>query len=334
MFAVALAVLALVRYTERPTVWRLVGYGAVVALIAVLHFIALAVVLAHGAWLAVTRRDLLLRWGIAAVVGCLPAVPLVWYGIDQRDAVKWIAKSPATLPQAFFSGLFGALSVMAIVAGLALLSLSPRVKPLLLVLWGAVPLATVYLAGLQLGSVWLPRYLMFVIPAWVLLAAMTIVRSTIVGAVAVLALVVVLSVPAHRDMRTEGGHGLAARQAATIISDGYQPGDAIVYGAQGSGLLTTTRDLVDHYVPADRRPREPLLFRPPRTRGQAGPIMCRDVAGCLKNPARIWIVRLGTPPNPIVGVGPGYDSVLRNYVVQQRWNPKGLTIALLTSNRN
>jgi mannosyltransferase len=334
MFAVALASLALLRYAERPSVWRLVGYGAVVAVIAVLHFIALAVVLAHAVWLAATRRDLLWRWGIAAVAGCLPAVPLVWYGLDQRDAVKWIATSPASLPQAFFSGLFGALSVMAIVAGLALLSLSPRIKPLLLVLWGTVPLAAVYLAGLQLGSVWLPRYLMYVIPAWILLAAMTMVRSTIAGAVAVLALVVVLGVPAHRDMRAEGGHGLAARQAAKIISDGYLPGDAVIYGAQGAGLLTTTRDLVDHYVPADRRPREPLLFRPPRTRGQAGPILCRDVAGCLKNPTRIWIVRLGTPPNPIAGVGPGYDAVLRNYVVQQRWNPKGLTIALLTSNRN
>ena len=334
MLAVALSALALLRATEKPSAWRFVAYGAAVALVGVMHLVALSIVLAHGAWIVATRRDLLLKWAIAAAVACLPTVPLAWYGMQQRDAVAWIANSPASQPLAFFGGLFGPLSVMTVVAGVALLSLTTRAKPLMAILWATVPLVAVYLAGLQLGSVWLPRYMMFVIPAWVLLAAITMVRSSIASAVAVLALVALVGLPSQRDARMEAGHGLAARQAAKIISDGYQPGDAIVYGTTGGGLLTTPRDLVDHYVPADRRPNEPLLFRPPRYKGQALPILCRDVAGCLKNPPRIWIVRLGSPANPVNNVGPGYDVVLRNYVVQQRWNPKGLTIALLTSNRN
>jgi mannosyltransferase len=175
--------------------------------------------------------------------------------------------------------------------------------------------------------------MMFVLPAWTILAALTLARSRVAAAVAVVALTVVVGLPAHRMWREPGGHGVASRQAAAIISDRYQPGDVVMYGVTGGGQVLALRDLVNHYVPADRRPSEPLLVRAPRTKGRVGPDLCRDVAACLKNPPRVWIVRLGTPQNPVTGLGPGYDAALRNYVVQERWTPKGITIALLTSNR-
>jgi mannosyltransferase len=333
IFAATLASLLFLRVTERPSAWRLIGYGVAIAVTGLLHIFALAIVLAHGGWLAVIRRDLLLRWAIPAALGCLPALPLIWYGMGQRDAVAWIASSNVSSPQSFLSGLFGALSVTTVVAALAVISISRQPRSLMLALWGLVPLAAVYLAGLLFGSVWLARYLLFVIPAWVLLAAMTLTRSRIVDAVAVVALIVLVGFPIQQDWRKQDGHGLGAKHAASIISDGFQPGDVVVYAAVGPGQIQATRDLVNHYVPADRRPREPLLVRPPRTEGKVWPDICGDVAACLKNPPRVWIVRLGAPPNPVTGLGPGYDAALRNYVVQQRWTPRGLTVALLTSNR-
>jgi mannosyltransferase len=333
IFLAVLATVVFLQILDRPAIWRLIAYTAAIAFLGLFHFFALGLLLAHGAWLLLTRRDLLLRWGIAAVIGCLPSIPVVWYGMGQRDAVAWIANSTVSSPVSFFGGLFGAMSVTSAVAALAVLSFSRDRKVLMLVLWGVLPLVALYVAGLIFGSVWLARYMLFVTPAWVLLAALTMVRFRVAATAAALVVVGLVGVPVQRDWRADDGHGLGAEQAAKIIADRYQPGDVVVYGATGPGQIQSTRDLVNHYVPADRRPPEPLLVRAPRTDGKVYPDMCSNISGCLKNPPRIWIVRLGAPANPVRDVGPGYDSVLRNYVVQERWNPRGLTIALLTSNR-
>src|SRR6185503_17177742 len=54
MLAVALSALALLRATEKPSAWRFVAYGAAVALVGVMHLVALSIVLAHGAWIVAT----------------------------------------------------------------------------------------------------------------------------------------------------------------------------------------------------------------------------------------------------------------------------------------
>jgi mannosyltransferase len=334
IFLAVLATVLFLQILDRPNVWRLVAYAVTVAFLGLFHFFALALLLAHGAWLLLMRRDLVLRWGIAAMIGGLPAIPVVWYGMGQRGAVAWIAHSTVSTPVSFFGGLFGAMSVTSAVAALAVLSFSRQPKVLLLARWGVLPLAALYVAGLIFGSVWLARYMLFVTPAWVLLAALTLVRFRIAAAAAAIVVVGLVGVPVQRDWRDDAGHGLAAKEAARIIADRYEPGDVVVFGANGPGQIQSTRDLVNHYVPADRRPPEPLLVRAARTKGKMYPDLCSSVSGCLKNPPRIWIVRLGSPANPVRDVGPGYDGALRNYVVQQRWNPRGLTIALLTSNRN
>jgi mannosyltransferase len=333
VFAAALATLALLRVAERPSVWRLVGYAAALALLGVFHLIALALVAAHGAWLATARRDLLWRWAVAVAAGSLPVLPLIWYGFGQRGGLEWIGNSDYRQLQVFLSGLFGTLSVAATVLALALLGISRQARLLPYVCWAIVPPAALYVAGLLLGSVWLPRYMLFVLPAWVVLAAMTLMRGPVAGAVGVIALIAVVSIPTHRQWREPAGHNLGSKQAAAIIGERYQPGDVVVYGTTGPGQVLSVRDLVNHYVPADRRPAEPLLRRAPRTDGKVYPDLCHDVSACLKNPSRVWIVRVGSPQNPVAGLGGEYDKALRNYVVQQRWNPRGLTIALLTSNR-
>jgi mannosyltransferase len=333
VFAAALATLALLRVTERPTLWRLAGYAAAVAFVGLAHLIALALIVAHGVWLATVRRDLLLRWAAAVAVGVLPVLPLIWYGFGQRNSIGWIANSDYRQLQVFVSSVFGTLSVAATVLALGLLGISRQARLLPYVFWATVPPAVLYVAGLMFGSVWLSRYMLFVVPAWALLAAVTLVRGPVVGAIGVIAVLAAVSIPIQKQWREPAGHNLASKQAAAIISERYQPGDVVVYGVTGPGQILATRDLVNHYVPADRRPVEPLLKRAPRTDGRIYPDICYDVSGCLKNPPRIWLVRIGSPQNPVAGLGGEYDKALRNYVVQQRWNPRGLTIALLTSNR-
>ena len=77
-----------------------IAYGVTVGFLGLFHFFALGLLLAHGAWLLFMRRDLLLRWGIAAVLGSLPAIPVVWYGMGQRDAVTaWYLLAAETIDE-------------------------------------------------------------------------------------------------------------------------------------------------------------------------------------------------------------------------------------------
>jgi mannosyltransferase len=73
-----------------------------------------------------------------------------------------------------------------------------------------------------------------------------------------------------------------------------------------------------------------LQTRPPRTGGVLFASECPDVAACLGATPRLWVVRVGRQPDPLTGIGPTKEGVLRRrFQLTQLWYPKGLTLALL-----
>ena len=97
-----------------------------------------------------------------------------------------------------------------------------------------------------------------------------------------------VGVTAQLTVREADGHLQATREAAALISARMKPGDAIVYSTRdsGAGVYGTSdrvgRDLVAHYIPADRRPADVLQVVPQRTAGRVTAVECTNVASCLR----------------------------------------------------
>jgi mannosyltransferase len=244
--------------------------------------------------------------------------------------VSWITtpglKSLATLPDE----LFGLTIVGGCVLVLAALAVSPRRPAVAYTAWALLP-AVLLFAGGQYTSVWLPRYLLFTLPAWALLAATTLGRVPLVRGVLVVAAVALVSVPAQLALRQPAGHSQDTRLVATIIATNEEPGDGAVYGMEDAGGGWVTRDTVAHYLPAASRPRDLLVTQQPRTHGKVLAVECGDAKKCLGAAPRVWVIRVGSFTDPVTDLGGSKEEALRQeYALTKVWHPTGMTLALLT----
>ncbi|MGE0298561.1 MAG: glycosyltransferase family 39 protein [Pseudonocardia sp.] len=321
--AAVAATLLLVRALDRPGIARWSAYAAAVAALGLLHVVALLLVPAHGLAVALARRGGT-AWLASAVAGCLPALPLLWLGARQRAQVDWIPTLGADRLTTTPSQMFGTTLIGGVVIGLGLLAVSLRPPAAVPALWALVPLGGLLAASAVL-DLWLGRYLLFTVPAWTLLAALALAGTTSARATAVVACVGVLALPAQLDQRAADGHGQATRELGALVATQYLPGDVVVHGTGARGEDRVSRDLVDRYVPADRRPVDVLLSRPLRTDG----LRATECTGCLGAPPRIWVVRSGERTDPLDGLDDAKREALRTYRVQQVWQLTGLTLALL-----
>jgi mannosyltransferase len=333
LFAV-LATLLLVRLSDRPTAGRAAGYAGALALLGAAHLAGLLVLVGHAAPVLLRRdRGLLVRWLVAAGAALLVLAPLAWAGHRQRAQIDWIGPSHwrtlAGVPAEIFND--GGVGVGFLV--LALLALSRRRPAVLLASWAVGPVVALYVVGKITPAFW-PRYLLFTMPAWVLLAAIFLGRRTgRVRAVAVLVALGLLGAPAQDAIRQPDGHNHATTEAAAIIAAGQRPGDGIVYALHEPVVPWEARDIVARYVPAARRPRDVFAVAPQRTGGRLTATECADLAACLAaaNPDRIWVLRYETQPDPLVGIGEPKETLLRSrYHLARLWLVKGLTVGLLT----
>jgi mannosyltransferase len=322
-----LLVLALTRGRWR---WFVVPYALAVALTGLFNAVALVLLAAHLVIVLVVRRRSAPVWLVAAVFGAAPAAGLLWLARGQRQQVSWIAtpdlRSLATLPDE----LFGLTIVGGCVLVLAALAVSPRRPAVAYTAWALLP-AVLLFAGGQYTSVWLPRYLLFTLPAWALLAATTLGRVPLVRGLLVVAAVALVSVPAQLALREQAGHSQDTRLVATIIATNEEPGDGALYGMDDAGGGWVTRDTVDHYLPAGSRPTDLLVTQQPRTHGKVLAVECTDVKKCLGASPRVWVVRLGTFTDPVTDLGGSKEEALRQqYTLTKVWHPTGMTLALLT----
>jgi mannosyltransferase len=332
ILAVTLATFLLLRALPEPTFGRWAAYSVAVAAIGLMHLVALLVLGAH--LVAVVngfRRSSLPRWLLAAGLGVLPALPLVWLGHREIAAIDYIARSDWHSLLGSPGVIFGSWLAGGALMGLAAPAITTRYPALLLAGWALVPVALLWTVGFVV-IVWWPRYLLFVVPGWALLAGLALWRSTVARIVISVGLVAGLGIPDQLVIRTEDGHNHGTKEVAGIIAANYRPGDGLAVALHEPIVPWEARDIVARYVPAGRRPRDVFALTPQRTNGTLLATECPDdqLAGCLGDTPRLWIIRFHAHPDPVAGLGPAKEALLyQDFTVQHVWPESSLTVALL-----
>ncbi|MBB5873172.1 mannosyltransferase [Allocatelliglobosispora scoriae] len=174
--AAALSTLLLLRVLDRPTALRWADYGFALAVTVSLHLVAALLLLAHAAWVWQRRRGgrAPAAWLATTAIALVPGVALTLDSFDQREQVSWIDTTwlsalmllsdlTASIPVAIGLILLAAL-------GTARGWREHRDTLFPLLIWAAAP-PLLLLAVSPLADLVVPRYLLFTLPAWALLAA-------------------------------------------------------------------------------------------------------------------------------------------------------------------
>ncbi|MBQ0901700.1 glycosyltransferase family 39 protein [Micromonospora sp. U21] len=359
--ATALAVLAtllLVTALRRPGWARWAGYAAAVAALGLTHLIALTLLVAHALVVLIAgwrgraaagvagseaaganRSDRpdrpdrrAWRWVVALLPAALLVGPLLLKAGTQRSRqLDWV--DPARLDD--LSALPGGVAQSSLVGGLlvgltalgaarlgrrALLPLSAVLLPVLLL----------FTAG-TVVPLWVPRYLVFVVPFACLLAGAALAGVAAPAALAVVALTGLLGLPDQAALRRTHEWPRSApvdyAGAARVIADGQRPGDAVVYSPRDSWLFL---DLgVEYHL--GNPPRDVLVTEDEVRRGDLWAAECPRPARCLAGTPRVWLVVAGRHAEPLATVpGAKGDALRADFTSARVWQRPGLTVALLT----
>lgn len=332
ILGVTAATFLLLRALPEPTPGRWAAYSVAVAATGLMHLVALLVLAAH--LVAVVngyRRSSLPRWLLAAGLGVLPALPLAWLGHREIAAIDYIARSDWHSLLQSPGVIFGSWLAGGALMGLAVPAITTRYPALLLAGWALLPVALLWCIGFVV-IVWWPRYLLFVVPGWALLAGLALWRSTAWRIAISVGLVAVIGAPDQLVIRTEDGHNHGTKEVAGIIAANYEPGDGLAVALHEPIVPWEARDIVARYVPADKRPRDVFALTPQRTGGKLIATECPDdeLAQCLGDTPRLWIIRFHAHPDPIAGLGPAKEALLyQDFTVEHVWPESSLTVALL-----
>ncbi|MCO1598497.1 glycosyltransferase family 39 protein [Micromonospora sp. RHAY321] len=360
MFAV-LATLLLVAALRRPSWPRWAGYAAAVAALGLTHLIALTLLAAHAlvvlfAWWrgapaagvaaaaatgpekadsdgtgAVDRRAW--RWLVALVPAALLVSPLLLRAATQRSRqLDWVASAHLDDLSALPGGVAQSSVVGGLVVGVAALGAARLGRRALLPV-GAVllPVLLLFAAG-TVVPLWVPRYLVFVVPFACLLAGAALAGVSAPAALAVVVLAGLLGLPDQEALRRTHEWPRSApvdyAGAARVIADGQRPGDVVVYSPRNSWLFL---DLGVGYHLADQ-PRDVLVTEDEVRRGDLWAAECQRPAQCLAGTPRVWLVVAGRHADPVATVTGAKGEALRaGFGVARVWQRSGLTVALLTS---
>ena len=352
-----LATLLLLRALDRPSALHWLGYGTSLALLGYVDLVALSVVAGHAAG-AVIRlwndRDQPPWWFLLAAAGGLVAcLPLVMAGSAQaRNQIQWIPRPGLDLTDFAFFGrnLFYSTSVAAALIILAVLAWAVAWREAAFMTAIAVaPVAAVWLVSQGPYSFFFPRYLLFTVGAWAILAGIGLSRlDARVGAAAVL-VIAILAAGNQLVIREPGAHSwpsypvgyggsyLDYAGAAAFVADHAKAGDGIVYQGQehqqswlmiGFGLEYYLARDMPNGVPV---PRELFVAETAAKAASLYPVPCKHPASCLGAEPRIWIVGGGYQKSPYQAVTPAQATLLRSrYRLSAVKRVRSLTVFLLT----
>jgi mannosyltransferase len=173
----ALSLLLLHAALRHPRWWRWALYGLSVLLLGLSHLVGVSIVAAHA--LIVLRRDrrLLRVWAVAASIVVALLAPLALLGAGQQSGqVAWIRPLSMAVLRRSPAELIGSAAAAWLLIGLVLLVVARPHLLELAALCAAPPLALAAYSLLA-GPLWVPRYLLVVLPPVALLAAAAIVHS-------------------------------------------------------------------------------------------------------------------------------------------------------------
>jgi mannosyltransferase len=332
-----LATLALLRVLDRPTGRRWLDYAATVVGLGLAHLVALTLLAGHALavllswWTGRDRR--LLRWPLALLPAALLLAPLAALGRAQQDRqLAWVDPPTlldlATLPGAVVqSGPVGGLLL-----GLAAIGAVTRGRRGA-ALAGCVLLpAALLFAGGLLTPLWVPRYLIFVVPFGCVLAAAALGRLRASAALPIVALAGLLGAPDQAALRRTHESPRSAPidhpAAARIIGAHRQPDDGIVYAPRDGWALL---DVATTYHLRGDPPRDLLAVRDQADRADFWVTPCPEPVRCLAGTDRVWLLVTGERSDPLAALPAAQAAALRDdFTTDRVWNVPGLTVALLT----
>lgn len=364
MFAV-LATLQLTRAIRTPTWPKWLWYGLAMLAVGYVHMIAITLAVPHfiAVRTAVKRHDVLRlwRWLAAGVAIVVFVIPFALSASQQSEAAAWIKVTPAAIGS-FPSDLMGSrtgyetavnaesagariaavLGVLAVLAAI-LLWRSGRVRVMMLATWAVLPPLMV-LAGGQRLHLFLFRYFLFTLPAWVLLAAAGVtaivriaLRATgglgvtlrVVGSIALVAAVGLLALPVQKLFRLDPLEGTYPdyHGVATSIITQERPGDGIAYSGDRVARQAMTYELRNV-----AKPRDVFLAQTPEQIGSFGGVECNVPASCIGATPRIWLVAHVDSSDPFAGLTPLTAALLKSrFTVQHVQQLIGVRLILLVA---
>jgi mannosyltransferase len=253
----------------------LVGYAAALTATCVLNLFALLLIPAHAVTVGLcwrrrraddqSARALALGWLAAAAAALILISPLLWLGWQQRGQISWLQASdsgdlrPSSLQKLI--GPIPVIIVLALAVALGILIMArdgrerlraawPPILPAVCLPWLILP-AAILLGISVITPVYTFRYILFCIPAIVLIVGAGLAAAGRVIGTAALVLAVVLSAHAQLGIRTAAGHGDDIRAANQVLIEKMHPGDAVYYpnvnadtfGAAYPGGFARLRDI-------------------------------------------------------------------------------------------
>ncbi|MEU8255261.1 glycosyltransferase family 39 protein [Micromonospora inaquosa] len=344
-----LASLLLVTALRRPSWARWAGYAAAVAALGLIHLIALTVLAAHALVVLIAwwrgpagiatpahpdagRDRRVWRWLVAVLPVVLLAGPLLVKARTQQSRqLNWVHLARLDDLTALPGGVTQSSVVGGLLVGVAALGAARlgrrAVLPVSAVL---LPVLLLFAAG-TVVPLWVPRYLVFVVPFACLLAGAALAAVTAPAALVVVVLAGLLGLPDQAALRRTHEWPRSApvdyAGAARVIADGQRPGDAVVYSPRHSWLFL---DLGIEYHLSDP-PRDVLVTEDEVRRGDLWAAECAQPAQCLAGTTRVWLVVSGRHAEPLAAVaGAKGDALRTDFNVTQVWQRPGLTVALLT----
>jgi len=328
LFAI-LATLALVWLLDRPGWLRGAVYAAAVVGLGASHLIGVLLLVAHGIVAAVRRdRGALVAWAAGAAAATVVLLPLAWLGHRQSAQISWLTPADWRTLVAVPDTIFGAGVVGGFLIAVGLLAVSRREAAVLALSWALAPILALYLIG-EVTTIFWARYLLFTLPGFVLLAALALDRLSGTVAAAALVALALLAAPAQTGIRTPDGHNHATTAAAGVIAANERAGDGIAYALDEPVVPWEARDIVARYVPADKRPRDVFALTAQRIDGHLTATECADLAACLDDTPRLWVLRYQNLSDPLAGIGQPKEDLLRQrYRLDRLWLLRGLTVAL------
>jgi mannosyltransferase len=315
-----LATLLLYRALQQPAWSRWIWYGVTVTLLGFSHILALLVLIGH-AYAVLTRRQTR-RWFVVTAVALLPVLPLVYLGLTQRGGqLDWL---PPMTPRQVMTApgdIFGAATVGLLLIGLALTARRSDERPLReFAVLAVTPPAVLMGISFLTSSIWVPRYVLVVVPAICWCAAVSL-RTVPRRAVAAVLLLFVVGWPAQQKLRGQTSHaGPDFRTVGRLIGADQQPGDVIVYGTAGTWSL---RAGVDYELRGRAKPRDVLLRKPAAEVGELDAEQCADQVACLGDARRVWLFRWQPPGKRLTATAPLTDTGPVGPVLTSRYRVVG-----------
>jgi Predicted membrane protein len=344
--------LLLLRAIEKRTWGRFVLYGLSIAVLALLQPVALPLLFVHAVGVLIwgwRDRALQVRAGAAALGGLVLAAPVLYISATQYGHQVGALPDPTLTeltklpPRLFASGMLAGAIIV-----LALLAFAGPWRPAVFAgAWAVLPIGIVWLVSHSGSSYWMTRYMLPTLPGFVILAASVLAALRLPLLIAGVVIAFGLGVPDQRVVRNAGAHdqwlypdlvpdhiqyGLAAR----TLEQHMRPGDGIVYSERWQVWLNDIG--LAYHMRGKPMPRDVFLEQTAVEVGDFWVKECDDLAACLRNEERIWIVSVDIEgeDSPWDRLEPEKVAVLRDdYTVVERWEQgplRGINLTLLVRN--